>query len=294
MLKNKKVILAGTVLVAGAIAVAGTFAWFTDSDEVVNKFKLGKLDIQINDVFGGENGEKLEENIEPGKTIEKDVTVENIGSVDTVIRVQLKETLALFDETADDKKEDTPVEGEQAGETPTEGEGEATDTTTEDNAIVGTRGYNKSTIDTIPEDDDDITTLADLIKINHGKKEVDGQEVDVVVTDDAAALEGADWWYDNEYFYYLTKLPAGEETVKLVDSVEFTGKIGNELMNADYTLTPVADAQQYNADAIKDAWGTDLGEANLEALLEKLGLAEEVEEPAEGETEDPTTPGDAE
>ena len=47
MSKNKKIILAGTLLVAGVIAVAGTFAWFTDSDMVVNKMKLAKFDVKI-------------------------------------------------------------------------------------------------------------------------------------------------------------------------------------------------------------------------------------------------------
>ena len=47
MFKNKKVILGGTVVVALAIVMAGTFAWFTDSDEVVNKMKLANFNVKI-------------------------------------------------------------------------------------------------------------------------------------------------------------------------------------------------------------------------------------------------------
>lgn len=257
MIKNKKVILLGTLLIAGAIAISGTFAWFTDSEEVVNKFKLASLDIKINDIFNDDN-DKTEENVEPGKTVDKDVTVENIGTVSTVIRVQLKEMLRLVSK---DDNENRVLDGEGNPVL-----------VSEDEALKGIHGHNTSTLDIIPNDDDDTTTLADMIKINYGKK---ANDKDIVVSDDINT-DGIDWWYNDGYFYYLTKLAVDAETVKLVDSVEFTGKIGNELMYSEYTLTPVADAQQCNRQAITDAWGgteaDDLTEDELDALFTKLDI----------------------
>jgi len=242
MLKNKKIILAGTLLVAGAIAVAGTFAWFTDSDTVTNSFKLANLDIEIVDTFKFDDN--TAPNIQPGDNIEKDVTVKNEGSVPTLVRVKLEETLALPERDQDQDGEviveDNEVKMAQAE--------------------TGYRGLNKSTIDIIPNDDDDTTTLADQIPVVHGG----------AVTADLSAQGEFDWWYNEAdgYFYYLKALETGTETEKLVDQVQFSGaNIGNELMYAAYTLTPNAEATQVNADAVRDSWG-----AGLEDLIDYLEL----------------------
>ena len=93
MFKNKKVILGGTVAVALAIVMAGTFAWFTDTDEVVNKMKLAKFDVKITEDWVEEDNQ----NLEPDAEVDKVVRVANNGTADAVVRVKLTETLKLFE-----------------------------------------------------------------------------------------------------------------------------------------------------------------------------------------------------
>jgi len=93
MFKNKKVILGGTVVVALAIVMAGTFAWFTDSDEVVNKMKLANFDVKITEEWEEEEWQ----NLEPDAEVDKVMRVSNNGSAPAVVRVSLSETLQLFE-----------------------------------------------------------------------------------------------------------------------------------------------------------------------------------------------------
>ena len=82
MKKKTWAIVLSAVLVL-ALAVTGTFAWLTDRDSDVNVFTWGNVDITLNEEF--EQGATLI----PGKDIEKDVTVSNVGKSDAWVWVKI-------------------------------------------------------------------------------------------------------------------------------------------------------------------------------------------------------------
>lgn len=87
-----------TILAVGAAAVlvGGTLAWFTSTDTVTNSFKAGGNGTdQTTD--GVEIWEKFD-NVEagkilPGKTIDKEVQVQNTATYNSLIRVKLTPTI---------------------------------------------------------------------------------------------------------------------------------------------------------------------------------------------------------
>lgn len=85
-----------TLLLAGALAISvvgGTFAWFTASDSVVNKFSTGSVPpgdpddgVKVQEEFKPEDGA----NITPGAVVNKDVQAKSTASYDQFIRVSFE------------------------------------------------------------------------------------------------------------------------------------------------------------------------------------------------------------
>lgn len=102
---KKKVLLAAVALSLVAIVSMGTLAWFSDSDEVTNKFMVTDSETNPDKIFSVELYEtKVDEdgvpvapyektdanvydNIAPGDVLTKDPTIENTGKYDQWIRV---------------------------------------------------------------------------------------------------------------------------------------------------------------------------------------------------------------
>ena len=96
---KKKVLLASLAVCLLALLSARTLAWFTDSKEVVNEFKIATSeDTEKDDIFSVDvwentpEGEKDEdgfvyEDILPGDVLKKEANVENTGYYDQYIRV---------------------------------------------------------------------------------------------------------------------------------------------------------------------------------------------------------------
>ena len=78
---KKKIIAISLVVCLAVIAIAGTsLAYFTDTDDATNVFTAGKVDITLNEEFGGQElvpGVQEDENtmLIPGVDIQKDVTI---------------------------------------------------------------------------------------------------------------------------------------------------------------------------------------------------------------------------
>lgn len=78
---KKKVLALCLVLALAAIAVIGTtLAYFTDTDDATNNFTVGNVQIDLKEVFDEEKAELM-----PGKDINKDVTVANVGNNDAYV-----------------------------------------------------------------------------------------------------------------------------------------------------------------------------------------------------------------
>lgn len=95
--KKKKWLVSAAALAAVA-AMVGTFAWFTSTDTAKNEFEGG---IAGNDVEIVETFTKPDK-WEPGQKVNKDVTVQNTGNYDSLIRVNLVETISKLN-NADSK-----------------------------------------------------------------------------------------------------------------------------------------------------------------------------------------------
>ncbi len=85
---NKKMGLRmGALALLGVIAIGGSLAYLTDSEQTVNKFQVGKVDIELEEPNWNE-----EENqkIEPSQVIPKDPTVSNVGVNDAYVYVEVQ------------------------------------------------------------------------------------------------------------------------------------------------------------------------------------------------------------
>ena len=75
--KNKSVLKASVLgLLCGAMLVGGTLAYFTDQEEVVNKFTIGKVEIELTEPDWDPDPEVP---MVPTETYEKDPQITNIG-----------------------------------------------------------------------------------------------------------------------------------------------------------------------------------------------------------------------
>ena len=98
-LNKKKVLTASLAVSLVAILSFGTIAWFTDEDEVTNKFMIATSeDTDPDDIFSIDvwentpDGEKDQDGYEykdvlPGDVLKKEVNVENTGYYDQYVRV---------------------------------------------------------------------------------------------------------------------------------------------------------------------------------------------------------------
>lgn len=81
-MKKKVALTAAAVALVGTLAVGGTLAWFTDTEEATNVVTMGEVDIVLNEDGKSDgdiiNGGLKYDDIKPGDTFAKEVTVNNI------------------------------------------------------------------------------------------------------------------------------------------------------------------------------------------------------------------------
>ena len=92
---NKKRLTGGVVALglAALVAVGGSLAWFTDTESKTNTVTTGKVDITLTEKGpdgDAPNGIKYE-NIMPGDTLLKEVTITNVGE-DAYVRLKVTVT----------------------------------------------------------------------------------------------------------------------------------------------------------------------------------------------------------
>ena len=88
MTKTKKIAAAVLSLaLVGSIAIGGTLAYLTDKEEATNVFKIGDVDITLEEDNFEENNASAPVDIEPGVFMAKDPNVTNVGTNAAYIRV---------------------------------------------------------------------------------------------------------------------------------------------------------------------------------------------------------------
>ncbi len=90
---KKRIALIGMAVVfAACILVGGTFAWFTDRQEVTNVVTMGNVSVVLNDIYEGHTVAL------PSKTVSKIVSVTNDGEQPAYVRIQLKKYWSAYAE----------------------------------------------------------------------------------------------------------------------------------------------------------------------------------------------------
>lgn len=295
MFKNKKVILAGTILVASAIIVAGTFAWFTDSDEVVNKMKLANFDVKITEEWIEEENQ----NLEPDATVDKVVKIANNGTADAVVRVSIEEKLKLFKVDDNNNLIITWLTEQSTDEKyvavpdyifPDDPQNLTDDPETDEiNEII----Y-YTAITSLKEDDTQYYVVKDeidgLARINPEDKEpvveyayyeyAEDFVGDLETLEDGSIgyfnpeFNDTDWVKVGDYYYYNKIVKSGEVTNPLFSEVKVSEKLPNTYIGSIYTLTPKMEAVQANKKAIESEWVNEV--ADLGDLIKNSWGLEEV------------------
>lgn len=88
--KKKNILLA--FCLAGVLLIGGIFAYFTDTDDAVNTFTVGKVDIDLEEP--GWDPDNPPVDIVPNKVITKDPQVRNTGKNDAFVFVEISVPVA--------------------------------------------------------------------------------------------------------------------------------------------------------------------------------------------------------
>lgn len=92
---KRKITTLAALLIVASLAAYGTLAYFTDSEDALNKITTGNVDIELYDL--GSDGEDFPAegltDIMPGSTVVKEVSVENIGDNPVYIRVKFDKSI---------------------------------------------------------------------------------------------------------------------------------------------------------------------------------------------------------
>ncbi len=101
--------------VAAVIGVGGAAAYFTDTQEAVNTFTVGKIDIQLDEPKWEEWNESDPDPIVPDQEIPKDPTIKNIGDNDAylfaTVKVPTAEIITAAESGARNAKAETQLFG---------------------------------------------------------------------------------------------------------------------------------------------------------------------------------------
>lgn len=206
---------------AAVFAVGGSLAYFNQNLEAVNVLNVGKFDTEIVEIFNPEEGE----NWQPGVTVNKQYSVKNSGSIDSLVRVKLQETWTR-------KGEEEPFLSIDSSEEP---------------EILGNN----------PEADNKIESV---FQSDNADGEAGNDRDDSVVWKELQTDAGDDWAYYKGYYYYEKTLTPGTTTSELLKSVtldkdidlgevqfvkKYSTKKGNDLAESDWKEFPVnADGKQ--------------------------------------------------
>lgn len=250
-MRNKKKI-AGVAGLTAIMLIGGVFAYFNQTMTVTNPFDTGKYDTNVSEDFKPEDGE----NWEPGAEVNKDVTVNNTGDYDVLVRVK-------FDEKWVNKK-DNKIVKENTGMDDSTFQADAKDGLVQDDKSVVAKTLNKENW---------VYSKADgywYYKANLKAGENTGKFLDSV-----KLLENADMGNYTVTKYYTTADTKPAETAIGSDPatqwVAYTGNVPKTAKhsmtvtkqdeskpgygNANYTLTITAQTVQATEVAMKDAFG---------------------------------------
>ena len=79
-MKKKLTLVVTCIVMVAAMVIGGTLAYFTDTDNATNTFTVGNVKIDLIEVFDENNAQLM-----PGKNVNKDVSIKNVGTNDAYV-----------------------------------------------------------------------------------------------------------------------------------------------------------------------------------------------------------------
>lgn len=246
--------------------IGGVFAYWTQELQVRNEFKTAKYDTKIVEEFTPPS------NWLPGQEINKDVSVQNEGTIPVFVRVIIHQEWIRRENVYDSEGNTiVPLKGE--------------------NIPLVFDGKNGSAYASV------VTWGNDVVVLSSGKQ----ADIDLGIPYVDTIKEAKGKWLlltdkvdeeGNLHFYYIGNLQPGNRTPQLVDSVTMHASIEPEIKgekiwydasnnqikqeiknttygyeNACYTMTVKADTVQATASAVKEVFGND---ENAKDIIEYL------------------------
>lgn len=240
-------------LLSLVLVIGSTYAWYTDSDERINRVK------GVEDKLAAVIEEDFNQVIDwaPGTTKTKAVRVTNVGEVPAIVRISFKEHFLSFETD----KTDNHNEGNGNGNlkiyslpSMTSVNVDDTDTWVVNNTyMVGTDTYYKANFALLDQAFPYKGTRTEplpAIQLNFKAGSVfDSQDPPSGVSTDY-------WYYEAGYFYYSEILQPNDTTSNLLESVMLLPEYENQYKGALYKLVPQMDAHDISKVLISD-WSID-------------------------------------
>ncbi len=230
-MKNKKRIAISAAALAGCLVIGGTFAWFSTTDKVTNKFDMDAFDVAITEDFD----QNPDVPLVPGADITKSVTVTNSGNMDVVVRVKLEEMLQLLERYTDngnDKLKVTYTSSDSASDGQV-----AVVMSDEMIEAYKTAGYKVLTNASASDGEEQVSsTLPD--------------DVTVLRKTTTASQEGA-----NTVYSYIAYVTEGKQVVKITPVIGTGSKETPESFKAEYAYHTYKDSDDNGGNGITPATG---------------------------------------
>ncbi len=238
-----------SLLLSLLLVIGSTYAWYTDSDERINRVAGAedKLAAEIVEDFNQVYAWA------PGTTREKKVRVKNVGKVPTIVRISLKEHFLDFETD----KTDNHGDGNGNGDLTVYGIPSTTAVDVENTATwkkgntysAGTNIHYKADHALLNQDypyKGTRTAPLPAFQLNFKSGSVfDPQAL-------PAASDKNYWYYEDGYFYYSEILQPNQSTTDLLESVTLAPEYANQYKGALYKLVPQMDAHDISKVLIHD------------------------------------------
>lgn len=218
----------------------GTFAWFTSSDKVENKFESGKLIAEIEEIF------IPNEEWKPGERTEKEIRVKNTGDIPALVRVSLYEFILRFEVDVTDVTGNANLKTVNQPQNPIVDRG---DVDTWKKAADGKGTYKQNNLYYVASEAwmSNPKERKDMVDYNKKRDTAPYKYISLNFTDKLKTAVDVNatsdyWLYSNGYFYYSRPLKPGESSQELLQSLTLSDAIPNKYKGSLYKMEVYMDA----------------------------------------------------
>lgn len=245
----------------------GTFAWFTSSDKVENKFEGGKLIAEIEEVY------IPNEKWGPGEKTDKEIRVKNTGTVPAFVRLSLYELILRFEVDTTDVTGNANLKTVNQPKSP---EVDRANTETWKRAAEGKGTYKQDNLYYVASEAwiSNPKKREDMVNYNKKRDTAPYKYISLNFTDKLKTAVDANatsdyWLYSNGYFYYSRPLKPGESSQELLQSLTLSDVIPNKYKGSLYKMEVYMDAHDVTEPVI-GAWNLETTEPAYDLIKNQL------------------------